>query len=605
MGIADCYPEEKLPQCWSDDVRMNALFAPFRLKSANPESWEMKMKFWSDMVRQWCRFKMDPIVSAGDVKCVFQRRGRTAACLDIVIEEMFRSGELSPISKYQQILHNGPEGWVKWGARLAFKPAALALTAVTSLLPARQAMDANGLPKASIDSTQRFVLESAVKDQAIEFLNNFPPGEDRIGTIEELMRTSNYTNREVCEILLGYLVSQGMAVKQGDVVKLAEPNKKVAPVTELDEALVKLMSTETRLSGEMARLTREVASADVEVRAAMKLGNKLVAKNHLRKKLKAQQRLDRCEGALENIRELVLQAKNTDFNTTVVDTYRTSAQAMKRTMKEGGLEEDEVYNTMDNLKEVMESYSEVEKALGGTLDELDTTELEQELNDLLAGTGGTGGTPGKEEKSRVGQKLPSPPGATTRRPGRKIDRDFVFDGEERMLADLNELGTGGVADEAAKKIAVAEAVEEPQINPKKKEKPTKDWDPTTNQSVSDTWSNKLDTLAENYGELRKDNRLHPGQPLDVDFTTPPQHYNAEFQVQDHKSANGIWLFNSKDGENLTPSTEYSSSESPGKSSCSNFQMAPGGERRKPDPWPKDDNLDDLERRLKNLRGFNL
>ncbi|CAH2218096.1 jg3768 [Pararge aegeria aegeria] len=48
----------------------------------------------------------------------------------------------------------------------------------------------------------------------------------------------------------------------------------------------------------------------------------------------------------------------------------------------------------------------------------------------------------------------------------------------------------------------------------------------------------------------------------------------------------------------------SSSESPGKSSCSNFQMAPGGERRKPDPWPKDDNLDDLERRLKNLRGFN-
>lgn len=91
MGLADCgIPEEKLPPCWSDDVRMNALFAPFRLRSANPESWEMKMKFWSDMVRQWCRFKVDPIVSAADVRIVFQRKGRTAACIDIVIEEMYR-----------------------------------------------------------------------------------------------------------------------------------------------------------------------------------------------------------------------------------------------------------------------------------------------------------------------------------------------------------------------------------------------------------------------------------------------------------------------------------------------------------------------------------
>ncbi|VVC99313.1 unnamed protein product [Leptidea sinapis] len=76
---------------------------------------------------------------------------------------MFRNGDLSPISKYQQILHNGPEGWVWWGAKLAFKPAAIALTAVSSLLPTRQALDDMGLPKASIESTQRFVLECAVK----------------------------------------------------------------------------------------------------------------------------------------------------------------------------------------------------------------------------------------------------------------------------------------------------------------------------------------------------------------------------------------------------------------------------------------------------------
>lgn len=89
MG-GEVLPEERLPQCWADDVRMNALFAPFRLKTVNPESWEMKMKFWSDMLEQWCRWKGDAIVTAADARVAFQRKGRTPACIDIVIEEMFR-----------------------------------------------------------------------------------------------------------------------------------------------------------------------------------------------------------------------------------------------------------------------------------------------------------------------------------------------------------------------------------------------------------------------------------------------------------------------------------------------------------------------------------
>ncbi|XP_064075929.1 charged multivesicular body protein 7 [Vanessa tameamea] len=623
MGLAECgIPEDKLPQCWSDDTRMNALFAPFRLKSANPESWEMKMKFWSDMVRQWCRFKVDPIVSGADVKFAFQRRGRTAACIEIVIEEMFRSGELSPISKYQQILHNGPEGWVRWGARLAFKPAAFALTAVTSFLPAREAIDANGLPKASIDSTQRFILESAVKEQAMDLLNNFPVGLERIGTIEELMRACGHSNREVFEILLGFLVSQGMAVKSGDVVKLAEANKKVSPVTEMDAAVVKLMSAETRLQADATRLSRDVSAAESEARAAVKLGNKLAARNHLRRKLKVQQRLERCESALDNIKELLLQARNTDINTTVVDTYRTSAQAMKKTMKEEGMDEDAVHDTMDDLKEVMESYNEVEKALSGNIDDLDTAELEQELNDLLSGSGNTGGTPGKEDRDRDGRnvstKLPSPPADKLPRGTKKpLEREFVFDGEEQMLAELNSLG---LEDASPGKVAVAVAEADPAPNsPKretKKEKPSQEWYPPSKECLtSDVWPNNskesdsdtsldinLANLAKEYVELRQDDRIHPGQPLNVDFTTPPRHYGAQFQVQDHTEGAGVWLYSSRD--ELAASTAYSSSESPGKTG-GNFQMAPGGERKKPDPWPKDDSVEDLERRLKNLRGFNL
>ena len=49
----------------------------------------------------------------------------------------------------------------------------------------------------------------------------------------------------------------------------------------------------------------------------------------------------------------------------------------------------------------MENYNEIEKALSGNIYDLDTTELEQELNELISGPG-SGGTPGKKEEERKG-----------------------------------------------------------------------------------------------------------------------------------------------------------------------------------------------------------
>ncbi|RVE40939.1 hypothetical protein evm_014412 [Chilo suppressalis] len=112
--------------------------------------------------------------------------------------------------------------------------------------------------------------------------------------------------------------------------------------------------------------------------------------------------------------------------------------------------------------------------------------------------------------------------------------------------------------------------------------------------------------------------VRKGQPLNVDFTTPPKLYSSEFQVRDHKYSGGVWLYSNRDNNpnsatrdansnvdsDLTASTEYFSSESPGKAGGS-FQMAPGGERQRRGEWPQEKSVEDIERRLKNLRGFNL
>ncbi|XP_061725501.1 charged multivesicular body protein 7 [Cydia pomonella] len=620
MGLPDtCITEDKLPQCWSDDVRMNALFAPFRLKTANPESWDMKMKFWSDLLRQYCRWKKDPVVSAADLKCAFMRKGRTPACLDIVVEEMFRNGELAPLTKYQQILHNGPEGWVRWGARLAFKPAALALTAVSSLLPARQAIDSDGLPKASIDSTQRFVCESAVKEQATELLENFPNDAERIGTVDELMKICNWQQgRDTFEMLLGYLVSQGAAVKKDEVIKLAEPNKKATPVTETDEALVRLVAAEARLEAEAGKLSRDAAAAEGEARAALQLGNRLAAKNHLRRKHKLQQRIEHTDGALQNVKQLLQQMREVDTTSAIVDTYKVTSQALKRGLREGGLDEDAVHDTMDDLKEVMEQYNEVEKALAGSAEDVDAAELEQELKELLSGPAAP---PGGGERREV--PVPKTPQAK-----KSPEPDFVFDGEERVIAELNELSVEDASPRAPRSrvpVPVAEgggaapAGNAPKPERKASPKPSQSWYPPSTECLrpDTTWNNNPDR---SYDELRLDDRLHPGQPFNIDFTLPAKLYSSDFQVRDHKPHSGVWLYNSRDdnSNNLNnsfgSSTQYTSTDSPG-----GFQMAPGGERRRsaaapapapPAGWPRgarepEEDVADIERRLRNLRGFNL
>lgn len=93
-------PVEKLPECWNQEQRMSALFSPFRSKSANPQDWISKYKFWNDLIYEWLRHTMQCTFSIVDLNQVFKRKGCTPLCLVTVIEELLRY-YLSAI-KYQK-----------------------------------------------------------------------------------------------------------------------------------------------------------------------------------------------------------------------------------------------------------------------------------------------------------------------------------------------------------------------------------------------------------------------------------------------------------------------------------------------------------------------
>lgn len=84
------FPEDRLPICWHDKTRINALFAPFRPKNVNPEDWESKLQFWSSLIKKWCDIKGCANFTMVELKKIFVENKRSPACLETVIQEMYK-----------------------------------------------------------------------------------------------------------------------------------------------------------------------------------------------------------------------------------------------------------------------------------------------------------------------------------------------------------------------------------------------------------------------------------------------------------------------------------------------------------------------------------
>lgn len=80
----------KFPDCWDNDVRMDALFAPFRSRTINSTDWASKMKFWSNLIDSWCKYNECPEIELSKLSAAFSRKGKIPACLDIVLQNLLR-----------------------------------------------------------------------------------------------------------------------------------------------------------------------------------------------------------------------------------------------------------------------------------------------------------------------------------------------------------------------------------------------------------------------------------------------------------------------------------------------------------------------------------
>lgn len=74
------------PECWKDETRMNALFAPFRDREVNPIFYDVKMKFWKDLIQEAC--SNVGYFTIQELNTAFTRNRRIPYCTANVVKDL-------------------------------------------------------------------------------------------------------------------------------------------------------------------------------------------------------------------------------------------------------------------------------------------------------------------------------------------------------------------------------------------------------------------------------------------------------------------------------------------------------------------------------------
>lgn len=95
-------PDDFYPLCWQDDERMENLFAAFRDKSVNPVNYDTKMKFWKNLIQEYCSVQGNSTVSISELRTAFERKGKKPYCLDTVLDELLSEGLAKSKSQFME-----------------------------------------------------------------------------------------------------------------------------------------------------------------------------------------------------------------------------------------------------------------------------------------------------------------------------------------------------------------------------------------------------------------------------------------------------------------------------------------------------------------------
>lgn len=104
-------PEDQIPNCWKNKIRLNVLFAPFRDKSVNHVEWDSKYSDWKQLINLYTKHNRIFTFTLSDLEEAFTYNKCIPSCLKTVVEEMQKEGLLQ---LEQDFMRKNSDTWTGW-----------------------------------------------------------------------------------------------------------------------------------------------------------------------------------------------------------------------------------------------------------------------------------------------------------------------------------------------------------------------------------------------------------------------------------------------------------------------------------------------------------
>lgn len=355
---------------WSDSDRVEVLFAPFRSRDLNPESYDAKMTFWKETIVKALEDRQTYKLTLEDLFRGFQFKNKRPIGLVTVVLDM-RDNDKSLVDG-KEFLRSIKESWTEVPWRILKAGTAMIYSALS---PTKT--------KEAKEKTQYFHLEMLKKRgqllyEAIEDIGNKYCKKADVADVDHDVDT-----------LLEYLKYHENLIDYRDIdnevfIKL-KANKN--PFNDTDVAVIRLEIIIDNLETTTAEMDHKICEKKVELKNSIRKGE---SRCRLRLLLKQINRMaanvESKSKTIDNLQQVLAALERAEENAKVIPTLVDAKKALQGELaNQDVLKVDELINDIRELAEKTEDVAEVIRQAG--LDESQGTigddDLEDELMELL------------------------------------------------------------------------------------------------------------------------------------------------------------------------------------------------------------------------------
>ncbi|KAJ8961427.1 hypothetical protein NQ318_014674 [Aromia moschata] len=375
-------PIDHLPESLKDEKRINVLFAPLRSRRVNAKDWDSKMSSWKSIIKLYCDCNDVYSFTLSALNSIFIRNGRPPSCLTEVISEMLKTGEIQTTDDF---LKRSLDTWSEWATNVLIKmPLSWSYNKIKNSIFTYS------------DKNIVYVHLEVIKSKCDSLLASVPnKNKNKLISLHDLLIIlgKGTDQAENVKLLLHYLCIQrkiaATKLNKTFLIKFGDGSK-VMQISDIDIGIYTLEKNEKLLAKNMELLEDEIQTCHKDAKLHL-------SKNHRQlsvlqgqsqelskeKNMNWKKRLEKKGNALHNIQMLLEQIHETHSDVHVWEAYKNALSAFNTTFKDTGLSEEAIEDTMINLGDMLERHEDIQSALARPAMDLNESDLEEELAELL------------------------------------------------------------------------------------------------------------------------------------------------------------------------------------------------------------------------------